>query len=161
MIFGPFRDFFLYLSQSSDSISFLFVIVIFVGILSAVKFTYETGYRWITLVIKGLARNIEQRDGLLRSDDSQSYKSIRELSVLEVCAMLDHLGMGEYKDTIYRNSIDGHCLSMCCSVDEVKEWGINLTSKAKVLYKEILSLRVSGVPLQYLKNFPNSGHGRC
>jgi hypothetical protein len=46
--------------------------------------------------------------------------------------------------------IDGPTLMNCKSEDDVKELGIALTAKARILYEEIVKFKSTGVPLTFL-----------
>ena len=50
-----------------------------------------------------------------------------------------------------RNKIDGKSLVRCSTVKEVKEMGIPITVKAKLLFEKIREFQVNGVPLEYIQ----------
>ena len=68
-------------------------------------------------------------------------KPLSELSVHEVGTLLEALKLGNYKEALLKNNIDGNCLMECNSVDEVIEMGISLSVKAKYFLKEIKKLQ--------------------
>ena len=68
-------------------------------------------------------------------------KPLSELSVHEVGIGLEALKLGNYKEALLMNKIDGNCLMECSTVDDVKEMGISLSVKAKYFLKEIKKLQ--------------------
>ena len=64
-------------------------------------------------------------------------KPLSELSVDEVGIVLEALKLGNYKETLINNKIDGKCLMKCNTVKDVKEMGILMTVKASLLLDEI------------------------
>ncbi len=78
-------------------------------------------------------------------------RPLSDLSVVDVGSLLDRLDMGEFKDIFVRNKIDGKSLVRCSTVDEVKEMGIPITVKAKLLFEKIREFQVNGVPMEYVQ----------
>ena len=78
-------------------------------------------------------------------------KPLSELSVHEVGIVLEALKLGKYKETLLKNEIDGKSLVRCSTVDEVKEMGIPITVKAKLLFEKIREFQVNGVPMEYVQ----------
>ena len=78
-------------------------------------------------------------------------RPLSDLSVVDVGSLLDRLDMGEFKDIFMRNKIDGKSLVRCSTVDEVKEMGILITVKAKLLFEKIREFQVNGVPMEYVQ----------
>ena len=68
-------------------------------------------------------------------------KPLSELSVHQVGIVLETLKLGNYKEALLKNNIDGKCLMECSTVDDVKEMGISLSVKAKYFLKEIKKLQ--------------------
>ncbi len=68
-------------------------------------------------------------------------KPLSELSVHEVGIVLEAMELGNFKEALLKNKIDGRCLMECSTVDEVKEMGISLSVKAKYFLKEIKKLQ--------------------
>jgi len=64
---------------------------------------------------------------------------------------MENLQLGEFKEEVVSNRIDGRCLDVCESVEEIKEWGIKMTTKAKVLLQKIQEFRVVGVPVTLIR----------
>ena len=64
-------------------------------------------------------------------------KPLSELSVHEVGIVLEALKLGNYKEALINNEIDGKCLIKCNTVEDVKEMGILMTVKASLLLDEI------------------------
>ena len=73
------------------------------------------------------------------------------LTAADVCILIENLQLGEYKEEIIANRIDGRCLEVVESVEEIKEWGIKMTTKAKVLLQKLHEFRVVGVPLALIR----------
>jgi len=48
------------------------------------------------------------------------------------------------------NEIDGPTLCNCKSEEDVKELGIDITAKARVLLSEVVKFKESGVPVEHL-----------
>jgi len=78
-------------------------------------------------------------------------RPLSDLSVVDVGSLLDRLDMGEFKDIFMRNKIDGKSLVRGSTVDEVKEMGILITVKAKLLFEKIREFQVNGVPMEYVQ----------
>ena len=77
-------------------------------------------------------------------------KPLSELSVDDVTHLLKSLNLRCYCAVFRENEIDGPTLINCKSVDDVKELGIDLTAKARILYEEIVKFKSTGVPLTLL-----------
>ena len=77
-------------------------------------------------------------------------KPLSELSVDDVIHLLELLKLSNFCYNFEDNRIDGLTLMNCKSVDDVKELGIALTAKARVLYEEIIKFKSTGVPLTLL-----------
>ena len=82
---------------------------------------------------------------------STNTRPLSDLSAVDVGSLLDRLDMGEFKDIFVRNEIDGKSLVRCSTVDEVKEMGIPITVKAKLLFEKIREFQVNGVPMEYVQ----------
>jgi hypothetical protein len=70
-----------------------------------------------------------------------------DLSVDDVINLLKSLKLSNFCHKFEDNMIDGLTLMNCKSVDDVKELGIALTAKARILFEEIVPFKSSGVPL--------------
>ena len=79
-------------------------------------------------------------------------RPLSELSVVDVGSLLDRLDISEFKAILVRNKIDGKSLVRCSTVDEVKEMGIPITVKAKLLFEKIREFQVNGVPMEYVQS---------
>ena len=77
-------------------------------------------------------------------------KPLSELSVDDVIHLLELLKLSNFCYNFEDNRIDGLTLMNCKSVDDVKELGIALTAKARILYEEIIKFKSTGVPLTLL-----------
>ena len=79
-------------------------------------------------------------------------RPLSDLSVVDVGSLLDRLDISEFKAVLVRNKIDGKSLVRCSTVDEVKEMGIPITVKAKLLFEKIREFQVNGVPMEYVQS---------
>ena len=79
-------------------------------------------------------------------------RPLSDLSVVDVGSLLDRLDISEFKAVFVRNKIDGKSLVRCSTVDEVKEMGIPITVKAKLLFEKIREFQVNGVPMEYVQS---------
>ena len=79
-------------------------------------------------------------------------RPLSDLSVVDVGSLLDRLDISEFKAILVRNKIDGRSLVRCSTVDEVKEMGIPITVKAKLLFEKIREFQVNGVPMEYVQS---------
>ena len=77
-------------------------------------------------------------------------KPLSELSVDDVIHLLESLNLSNFCNNFEDNRIDGPTLMNCKSEDDVKELGIALTAKARILYEEIVKFKSTGVPLTLL-----------
>ena len=68
-------------------------------------------------------------------------KPLSELSVDDVIHLLELLKLSNFCYNFEDNRIDGLTLMNCESVDDVKELGIALTAKARILYEEIIKFK--------------------
>jgi hypothetical protein len=81
---------------------------------------------------------------------SNDVKQLCDLSVAEVQRLLEGLQFGTYKHCFFVNEVDGLCLDSCSSVQDVKELGITITVKAKVLFEKISTFKIQGVPTELI-----------
>ena len=68
----------------------------------------------------------------------------------EVTRLLESLKLIKFCHYLEENELDGPTLMNCKSEDDVKELGIALTAKARILYEEIVKFKSTGVPLALL-----------
>lgn len=68
-------------------------------------------------------------------------KPLSEFDVSDVLYLLVLLKMSRYCAAFEENAIDGPTLVYCHSVDDVTELGIDIISKARVLFNEINKLK--------------------
>jgi len=80
---------------------------------------------------------------------SQIRKPLKELTVLEVQHLLESFNLNKYIEIFKQNEVDGDTLDNCRSEEDVKEIGITMTAKAKVLLNEIEKLRSVGLPVDH------------
>ena len=76
-------------------------------------------------------------------------KPLSELTVHEVGIVLEALKLGNYKEALISNEIDGKCLVECNTVEDVKEIGISIVVKARVFLNEVMIWKINGVPMEY------------
>ena len=72
-------------------------------------------------------------------------KRLSELSVDDVKRLLESLKLSNYCNIFEDNMIDGRTLKNCKSEEDVKELGIALTAKARILFEEIVQLKSNEV----------------
>ena len=63
---------------------------------------------------------------------------------------MESLKLRKFCDVFKENDIDGLTLMNCKNEEDLKELGITLTAKARLLYEEIFKFKSSGVPLTQL-----------
>ena len=83
-------------------------------------------------------------------------KPLSELSVHEVGIVLEALKLGNYKETLINNKIDGKCLMKCNTVEDAVSMGIPITVKASLLLDEIRKWKTTGVLTEYLSVNPST-----
>jgi len=89
---------------------------------------------------------------LVKMPTNTNTRPLSELSVVDVGTLLDCLDIGEFKDLFENNKIDGKSLMRCSTLDEVKEMGIPITVKAKLLFEKIREFQANGFPMEYVQN---------
>ena len=77
-------------------------------------------------------------------------KPLSELSVDEVIHLLQLLKLSNFCTNFKDNLIDGPTLMNCHSLNDVKELGINIVAKARILYEEVVKFKSTIVPLTLL-----------
>ena len=87
------------------------------------------------------------------SSDDSTNKPLSEMSAIDVGYLLESLDLGEYKDTFLKNKIDGTSLQYCEKVEDIKEGGIQIAMKARMLFNLVRKFQRNGVPLKYFKSF--------
>jgi len=68
-------------------------------------------------------------------------RPLSELSVDDVTCLLKSLNLRRYRAVFRENEIDGPTLINCNSEDDVKELGIDLAPKARILFEKIVQLK--------------------
>jgi hypothetical protein len=76
-------------------------------------------------------------------------KSLEDLTELEVQHVLEYLNLYKYIEVFKQNEVDGRTLQNCRSEEDVKQLGITMTAKARVLLNEIEKLRSFGLPVKH------------
>ena len=79
-------------------------------------------------------------------DKAGSYKPLAEVTVDEVSQLLDALNFSTFKTKFVQNEIDGSTLAACETWEDVVSIGVQVTPKAKALFKFIEQYKISGVP---------------
>lgn len=74
---------------------------------------------------------------------------LEDLTVEDVGALLSALKMGAYREAAMSNDIDGACLAAVESPEELKEMGVTMTAKAKMLFGRLAEFAANGVPEEY------------
>ena len=72
------------------------------------------------------------------------------LTVDDVSCLLDSLNLTNYTESVRSNLIDGESLMECASEDDVKELGVSMTVKARLLLNKIQGYKTNGVPRELL-----------
>ena len=72
----------------------------------------------------------------------------------EVTRLLERLKLIDFCNNLEENKIDGPTLMYCKSEDDVKELGIDITAKARMLYEDIVKFKSNGVPLALFSKVP-------
>ena len=67
----------------------------------------------------------------------------------EVQHLLESLNLNKYIDIFKQNEVDGRTLQNCHSEEDLKQLGITMTAKARVLLNEIEKLRSLGLPVEH------------
>lgn len=78
-------------------------------------------------------------------------KILTELDIDDVSNMLDYHGLGNYMDEFRENQVDGECLALCESAQELKDMGVHLIPKARLLMGKIAMYKEQGVPREVLR----------
>ena len=78
----------------------------------------------------------------------QIQKPLEDLTELEVHHLLESLNLNKYIEVFKQNEVDGRTLQNCRSEDDVKQLGITITAKARVLLNEIEKRRASGLSVE-------------
>ena len=68
------------------------------------------------------------------------------MTELEVQHLLESLNLNNYIDVFKQKEVDGRTLQNCRSEEDVKQLGITMTAKARVLLNEIVKRRSLGLP---------------
>jgi len=86
---------------------------------------------------------------IIGGETLQFQKPLEELTESEVQHLLESLNLNKYIEVFKQNEVDGRTLQNCRSKDDLKELGITMTAKARVLFNEIEKLRSLGLPLKH------------
>ena len=78
--------------------------------------------------------------------NENTRRSLDSLDVHEVCALLDSLSMGDYKESFEKNHITGAVLCACENNEDIKECGVTMNIKAKALLNKVHEFQAFGVP---------------
>ena len=76
-------------------------------------------------------------------------KASRRVDSVGVQHLLESLNLNKYIDIFKQNEVDGRTLQNCHSEEDVKQLGITMTAKARVLLNEIEKLRSLGLPVEH------------
>lgn len=101
-------------------------------------------------IISIIGQSVKNRDLSNKATGSELFerKDISQLSISEVSTLLTRCKLSNYVDIFQQNEVDGLCLSVCKSEEEVKELGITLLPKARTLFALLQEFRNDGgVPL--------------
>ena len=76
---------------------------------------------------------------------SQIQKPLKDLTESEVHDLLESLNLNKFIEIFKKNEVDGRTLQNCLSEEDVKQLGITMTAKARVLLNEIEKRRGVGL----------------
>ena len=83
---------------------------------------------------------------------NEPCKPLADLSINDVQNLLDNLSLSKCKASFLENEVNGMLLCACTTAEEIKELGVPLLPKAKVLHAHISAWESgAGVPLSKLK----------
>jgi hypothetical protein len=119
--------------------------------------------RYILSVIRQPIKLRESKIMKTSSDnsDSQERKELSQLSLTDISTLLTRCKLTNYVDIFQQNEVDGQCLSVCHSEDEIKELGVSLLPKARIFFTLLQEFkREGGVPLNLFKVANDSGDGQ-
>ena len=88
-----------------------------------------------------------------KATNSGNTKPLEQLTVDDVTVLLESLNMGQYAAAVKEQAVDGPCLACAECVDELKEMGVSMTAKAKMLYKCLSEYKMSGVPEEFTHSY--------
>lgn len=119
----------------------------------------ENLYRYILSIISHPIRSRDSANTTPRrlpNSDSNERRNLNQLSISEVSTLLSRCKLTNYVEIFQQNEIDGYCLSVCKSEEEVKELGITLLPKARTLFSLLQEWNAEGgVPLNlFSKKLP-------
>jgi hypothetical protein len=83
----------------------------------------------------------------IRLDRAGTFKQLEDLSVDEVGYLMESLNLGKFKDIFKANAVDGQTLVLAESEDEISDLGVNLSLKARLMFKKIHDYKKNGVPM--------------
>jgi alanyl-tRNA synthetase len=86
-------------------------------------------------------------DRIINGNKKDNFWEMGEMGPCGPCSEI-HVDLRSDEE---RNKIDGKSLVRCSNVDEVKEMGIPITVKAKLLFEKIREFQVNGVPMEYVQ----------
>ena len=72
-------------------------------------------------------------------------KALSEFSADDVIHLLNSLNLRNYCTVFQENDVDGPTLMCCNKVEDVKELGINVVAKARLLLNKIIELKSTEV----------------
>ena len=78
----------------------------------------------------------------------QIQRPLEDWTELEVHHLLESLNLNKYIEVFKQNEVDGRTLQNCRSEDDVKQLGITITAKARVLLNEIEKRRALGLSVE-------------
>ena len=78
---------------------------------------------------------------------TSSTKILVDLTVEDVCGLMQSLNLGAFKSSFVENGVDGRTLYHCDAVKDLVDLGISIQVKARVLMNELERFKLSGVPI--------------
>jgi hypothetical protein len=114
----------------------------------------ELYQRVLRVIAKNDLTNVSTNTSTLRpprQKKSANNKSLVELDVDDVSNLLEYHGLGNFMEEYRENQVDGECLSLCETAQDLKDMGVHLLPKARLLMDKICTYKKEGVPQEVLR----------
>ena len=79
----------------------------------------------------------------------QIQTPLEDLTESEVHHLLESLNLNKYVEVFKQNEVDGRTLQNCHSEEDVKQLGITMNAKVRVLLNEIEKRRATGLSVEH------------
>lgn len=84
------------------------------------------------------------------STPAAGRKTLKSIDHDDVIALLESLNLAAYCNDFMQNEVNGEVLSACDCHEDLKELGVSMTVKAKLLCTKLTEFKAQGVPIEYL-----------